>query len=179
MEGVEGRGSWRVETSFLATRIPPQLTTNEILSKKKKFLFLGDSVPFGWGVNTDESLPYLFADVHKDFIVINGAIPSYSSAQKVLRLETEFAALTNISHTYLQIYDPVSQYVLYGSRWSEDDNWTTEPTKRRELCGIGGENLILGHSNFLGGPEHCLSKNQYKLPTGTECRFRPTICLTH
>jgi len=89
----------------------------------EKILFLGDSVPFGWGVNVEESFPYLFQKYNKDLAVLNAALPSYSLAQAVERYEKEFKNLKNLKFIFLQIYDPVTQYGLLGTNWDVDDNW--------------------------------------------------------
>ena len=89
----------------------------------EKILFHGDSVPFGRGVNAEESLPYFFQKYNKDLAVLNAALPSYSLAQTVERYEKEFKNLKNLKFIFLQIYDPVTQYGLLGINWDVDDNW--------------------------------------------------------
>ena len=59
-----------------------------------KILFLGDSVPFGYGVDAENSIPYLFQKNNNNYIAINGAIPSYSLAQSVARFKIEFNSLS-------------------------------------------------------------------------------------
>ena len=90
---------------------------------KEKFLFIGDSVPFGYGVDAEKSLPYIFKKYNKDLLVLNGAIPSYSLAQSVERFEKEFNNINNLKFLYLQIYSPAPEYGLLGSAWNVNDNW--------------------------------------------------------
>tara|TARA_Y100000590_G_scaffold460648_1_gene620418 strand:- start:2303 stop:3355 length:1053 start_codon:yes stop_codon:yes gene_type:complete len=90
---------------------------------EEKILFLGDSVPFGFGVNAKNSMPYIFQKNNKNLLALNAAIPSYSLAQTVERYEKEFKNLKNLKYIYIQIYDPVTQYGLLGSDWKIDDNW--------------------------------------------------------
>ena len=100
--------------------------TSNYLSKnnlQEKILFLGDSVPFGFGVNAKNSLPYLFQKYNKELLALNAAIPSYSLAQTIERYEKEFKNLVNLKYIYIQIYDPVTQYGLLGSDWKINDNW--------------------------------------------------------
>jgi hypothetical protein len=52
------------------------------------------------------------------------------------RFREEFSTLNNISVVYLEIYDPVSQYALYGEDWDTNDNWTNSLQKRHSYCKI-------------------------------------------
>ena len=118
---------WSVISSNERLRISKyDVKTSNYLSESnfdEKFLFLGDSVPFGWGVNAEESLPYLFQKYNKDLVVLNAALPSYSLAQSVERYEKEFKNLKSLKFIFLQIYDPVEQYSILGINWNVDDNW--------------------------------------------------------
>lgn len=86
---------------------------------------MGDSVPFGWGVNYENSLPFYFQKLNNNLNVINGAIPSYSLNQAVERFFIEFKDYKNLKYVYLQIYDPAPIYALLGDKWETDDNWAT------------------------------------------------------
>src|SRR5215472_14647724 len=94
----EETGSWRITTNFLGTRVPPSFSSSSLLTTTPKFLFIGDSVPFGWGLDAEDSLPNLLAQHHSAYIFINGAIPSYSLAQAVSRYEHEFRQLQNVQY---------------------------------------------------------------------------------
>ncbi len=133
----EGRGSWRVTTNFIGARVPPSFSSSALLSTIPKFLVIGDSVPFGWGLDAKDSVANLLAEHHSTYVFINGAIPSYSLAQTVSRYEHEFRGLNNVQYIFLQIYDPVSQYALMGSNWNENDNWTNFPAKVATLNCLG------------------------------------------
>ena len=115
-----------VITSKYRTRISAQEKDLNKLNDQNisKILFLGDSVPFGYGVDAEDSLPYLFQKNNNNYIVINGAIPSYSLAQSLARFKIEFKNIKNLKYVYLQIYDPSSQYGSLGYKWKEGDNWT-------------------------------------------------------
>jgi hypothetical protein len=136
----EGTGNWRVTTNSIGTRVPPSFSISGLLSPTPKFLFMGDSVPFGWGLDGEDSVANLLAEQHSTYVFINGAIPSYSLAQAVSRYEHEFRELTNVKYIFLQIYDPVSQYALMGSNWNENDNWTNFPAKVAALNCFGNIN---------------------------------------
>lgn len=41
--------TWGVQTSEIRTRVPPLLKLEAASINKPVFLFIGDSVPFGWG----------------------------------------------------------------------------------------------------------------------------------
>jgi len=102
----------------------------------KIFLFLGDSVPFGWGKEAEESFPYFFSFTNGNYKVINGAVPSYALPQAIARLSVEFSKIENIEYIYLQIFDPVSQYALYQGNWLPTDNWTFTQIRTLEICKV-------------------------------------------
>lgn len=93
--------------------------------------FIGDSVPFGWGVNSDHSVPNKLNEILLsegiDIGIINAAIPSYSLDQAVHRYKYEIANNFPVSVIILQIYAPVPQFALYPKEWNSSYNWTTEP----------------------------------------------------
>ena len=66
---------WEIYTSENGFRIGKN---DKIKLKKDKFIFIGDSVPFGWGLNHDQTLPFFFQKMNQELTVLNGAIPSYS-----------------------------------------------------------------------------------------------------
>ena len=94
-------------------------------------VFIGDSVPFGWGVPDRASMPSKLFDrlqkANDSRCVINAAIPSYSLFQAVARFEREILGKFKIDSIYLQFYDPVMQFVRFGAQWRPDMDWTTEP----------------------------------------------------
>ena len=115
-----------VITSSYRTRISSKKNRLKKIDDKNnlKILFLGDSVPFAYGVDAEDSIPYLFQKNNNNYIAINGAIPSYSLAQSVARFKIEFKDIKNLKYVYLQIYDPATQYGNLGYKWKEGDNWT-------------------------------------------------------
>ena len=114
--------NWQIYTSEERIRVG---TSKKINTKNDIFLFLGDSVPFGWGVDYENSLPFYFQKLNQNLNVINGAIPSYSLNQAVERFFIEFKDYKNLKYVYLQIYDPAPIYALLGDKWETDDNWVT------------------------------------------------------
>ena len=82
-------------------------------------VFIGDSVPFGFGGSDRASMPSKLFDrlqnANDPRCVINAAIPSYSLFQAVARFEREILDKFKIDPVYVQIYDPVSQFVLFWS----------------------------------------------------------------
>jgi len=130
--GSDGVCIEMIKTNNFGYRVPP----NNFRTDVKKFLFIGDSVPFGWCVNAEDSLPFKFSMLRPDLAVINGAIPSYSLIQAKSRLINEFEVLQDLSVIYLQIYAPASSYARYGSRWELSDNWHSQRIRDDELCSI-------------------------------------------
>jgi len=118
--------NWSVITSLKRTRISKdEIDLNKIDNQNtSKILFIGDSVPFGWGVDAENSLPNIFDKLNDGLISVNGAIPSFEIKQSVDRLRLEFKDILNVKYIYFQIYDPVSQYSSLGARWKPGDNWT-------------------------------------------------------
>ena len=114
--------NWQIYTSEERIRVG---TSKNIDTKNDIFLFLGDSVPFGWGVDYENSLPFYFQKLNQNLNVINGAIPSYSLNQAVERFFIEFKDYKNLKYVYLQIYDPAPIYALLGDKWETEDNWVT------------------------------------------------------
>ena len=94
-------------------------------------VFLGDSVPFGWGVNDDKTVPARFFELiagsnSLDYGVINAAIPSYSLYQAIKRYEYEIHDRFGIKYIILQTYDPVNQFEDFGRQWNKNLNWYTK-----------------------------------------------------
>jgi hypothetical protein len=94
-------------------------------------VFIGDSVPFGWGVSDRSSMPSkLFEYLQKandPRCVINAAIPAYSLFQAVARFKHEISGRFKTDSVYLQIYDPVFGFVHFGPWWRPEIDWFTEP----------------------------------------------------
>jgi hypothetical protein len=130
-----------IYTDYVGSRIPynnSQLLNNSNYNKNKKvkFLFLGDSVPFGYGLIAEESFPYLFLSKNKIYQIINGAVPSYSLAQSIARFDIEFKKIKNIKYIYLQVFDPISQYAIFQGDWLPTDNWYFTPIRTFEVCKV-------------------------------------------
>jgi hypothetical protein len=123
--------NWSIITSSKRTRISKdELNLDKMNdSSRDKILFLGDSVPFGYGVHAVDSLPTIFEKVNNRLISINGAIPSFDIAQSIDRLKSEFRNIINLKYIYFQTYDPASQYAISGKRFIPGDNWTNESKK--------------------------------------------------
>jgi len=143
--------SWSVETNDSRQRIPPNVE-NKKSPSDGLILFIGDSVPFGWGGPAENSMPYILQESLPNYEVINGAIPSYSLFQTTKRFEYEFKRLKNLKYIYIQIYDPVSQYAIFGSNWKENDNWYTYSDKKFNGCKFSDSRIydwFYRKSNFI------------------------------
>ena len=119
---------WSLSTDMWGFRKGTHSTKPDCMN----IVFLGASVPFGWGVPDTASLPSkVFDDLleaHDPSCVVNAAVPSYSLFQSVARYEHEIRGKIRTRALFLQIYDPVSQVLLLGPRWNPQANWTTERT---------------------------------------------------
>ena len=119
----EGR-TFSIITSSERLRISKKNNLNiKDKTDKQKFLFIGDSVPFGYGLDAEESLPFYFQNYNKNLIVFNGAVPAYSIAQTVERYNKEFKDIKNIKYIYLQLLSPAPEYGIFGVDWQLNDTW--------------------------------------------------------
>lgn len=119
-------GDWVILTDANGFRIPKKQPFKGDISSSStdKKLFIGDSVPFGWGVNASDSIPQIFQQLDTKSIILNGAVPSTSFSEAISRLEIEFRSIPSVKSVYLQTYDPAIQYGLGGSGWKEGLSWT-------------------------------------------------------
>lgn len=101
------------------------------LDTTTKVIFIGDSVPFGWGLDDESSAPYLTCQIlasrSDSRQVINAAIPSYSLKQAVERYRREIHGREPVDAIYVQIYDPVNQVMIFGSDWKPEYSWSRSP----------------------------------------------------
>lgn len=117
---------------------------NSYFKEKDNIVFLGDSVPFGYGVNAEESIPSIFYNLMKKegyvkYGVINAAIPSYSLYQAIKRYEYEIGGKFPVKYIILQVYDPVSQFLIWGNKWDKKMCWTSKDMVLSTKA-ISGEN---------------------------------------
>ena len=120
---------WEVKTDAYGFRVG----TNEYSKKNFNIIFLGDSVPFGWGGSGEQNVPSKFYNLIKDkystkYGVINAAIPSYSLYQAIMRYRYEIYGKFPVKYVILQIYDPATQFVIWGKNWNEKICFTSKNT---------------------------------------------------
>lgn len=104
--------------------------------KRRVIVFIGDSVPFGWGVADDASVPsrlHALLRDHgiEDVGVLNGAVPAYSLSQAVERFKREIAGRYPVASVIVQTLDPAMTLSLLGERWNPSISFHTrhrEPT---------------------------------------------------
>jgi len=118
--------TWIISTDEYGFRIGKQKP-----SEISNIVFLGDSVPFGYGVNSEDSVPSILHEIllNKgiDIGIINAAIPSYSLDQSVHRYKYEIVNKFPSNVIILQIFDPASQLSLLGKKWDVSLNSATLP----------------------------------------------------
>jgi len=121
---VHGHPDWSIITSNYRTRISEkEINLNKFEDESiPKILFLGDSLPFGWGIDAEFTIPYLFGEKNINYFSINGGVPSYTLSQTAERFKKEFKEIKNIKYVYIQVYN-VTQYGSLGTLWKETDNW--------------------------------------------------------
>jgi hypothetical protein len=96
-----------------------------------QIVFLGDSVPFGMGLKAEQTVPSALARrlEGRKLGVINAALPSYSLRQAISRFRMEIAGRWKVRAVILQVYDPATQFAMFGRQWSLDDNWANQDAK--------------------------------------------------
>ena len=107
---------------------------NQYFHDKDNIVFLGDSVPFGWNAGDADTVPAKFYRLMKaktswNYGVLNAAVPSYSLYQAIERYHREIEGVYPVKYLVLQVYDPVSQFIIWGNRWDEKINWTWANTR--------------------------------------------------
>jgi len=98
--------------------------------KKAIVAFIGDSVPFGWGVADDHSVPSQVYGLLRDrglhtWGVLNGAVPSYSLRQAVERFKREIVGRYPVAAVVVQTLDPPITFSLLGDRWTPSISFHT------------------------------------------------------
>jgi hypothetical protein len=142
---------WRIsldEHGFRQGSHHSSLTENNIV-------FLGDSVPFGWGVPGEHSVAswlHRFMEQSTGLRpILNAALPSYSLDQAISRYAFEIHGRFPVGTVILQVIDPIGQFTMLGRGWHTDRNWTT----RRRWAGhtafiLNRETIFpLGNSSLL------------------------------
>lgn len=114
-------------TDINRLRVKKENFNHNLNDNSNKIIFLGDSVPFGWGVNYEDSIPGNFEKINKKFTVINAAVPSYTFKQSVDKFIEEFKNVKNINYIYISNFNPLDLYQMFGERWDESLNWANHP----------------------------------------------------
>ncbi len=98
-------------------------------------VFLGDSVPFGFGSNGAQTIPSRASDLlrenGKPAPVINAAVPSYSLSQAVYRYIYDIEGKFPVSIVVLQIYDPAGNFFRLKHQWDVSENWYSTSAHRK------------------------------------------------
>ena len=113
-------------TDINRLRVKKENFNHNLNDNSNKIIFLGDSVPFGWGVNYEDSIPGNFEKINKKFTVINAAVPSYNFKQSVDKFIEEFKNVKNINYIYISNFNPLDLYLMFGERWDESLNWSNQ-----------------------------------------------------
>jgi len=96
---------------------------------EKNIVFLGDSVPFGWMLRGEETVPSLLGTFLKDSgddrPIINAAVPSYSLNQAVYRYVYDISTKFPVEGVILQAYDPAQSFYTLKHEWDVTRNWFT------------------------------------------------------
>ncbi len=115
---------WEVFTDKNRLRVEEENFNHDLFSNNEKIVFIGDSVPFGFGVNYKDSIPGSFSEYNLNLISINAAVPSYTFKQSVDKYIKEFKSIKKIKYIYLSNFNPLDLYLMFGAKWNEDINWS-------------------------------------------------------
>lgn len=132
-EEFPAKGRWHVEIDENGFR--GRKDTYE--GRRQVIAFIGDSVPFGWGVSDEATVPSRFQTLLRghgvgDVGVLNGAVPSYSLSQAVEHFQREISGKYPLRSVILQTLDPALLFSFLGERWNPRIAFTTrlrEPTQ--------------------------------------------------
>lgn len=87
---------WMIYTDENRLRTRSIIDNKNINTDMQKILFIGDSVPFGWGVSYENSIPGILENKFSKMTVLNGSVPSFSLSQSVERFEKEFKNISSL-----------------------------------------------------------------------------------
>ena len=111
-------------TDINRLRVKKENFNHDLNDNSNKIIFLGDSVPFGWGVNYEDSIPGNFEKINKKLTIINAAVPSYTFKQSVDKFIKEFKNVENINYIYFSNFNPLELYLMLGEKWDKSLNWS-------------------------------------------------------
>lgn len=129
-----------------------RIGNNSYSKNKKNYVFIGDSVPFGWGLPGDKTVPSRFYDILQEtstgnYGVINAAIPSYSLYQAICRYKIEIHKKYPVKCVILQIFDPAIQFTIDGPKWNKYRCWANRYSDYKMLQVFQSNySLLLKHS---------------------------------
>jgi lysophospholipase L1-like esterase len=88
---------------------------------------MGDSVPFGSGVDDEHTFPALLQSILNDrnlkYSVLNGGVPSYNLRQALDRWAVEVKPNWKCAIIVLHSVNDVSQILKFKERWTPDVTW--------------------------------------------------------
>ena len=114
----------KVYTDLNRLRVKNSGYNTDLNNNTPKIVFLGDSVPFGWGMNYEGSIPGHFEKVNNKYQVINAAVPSYTPKQSITKFLNYSTKINNIKYIYISNFNPLDLYLLFGEKWNDDINWS-------------------------------------------------------
>ncbi|MFH1782168.1 MAG: hypothetical protein ABH848_00955 [Candidatus Omnitrophota bacterium] len=120
---------WAVATDENGFRIG----SNIYYKEKDNFIFLGDSVLFGFGIDGDKSVPSLFFSLIDSYGVINAAVPSYSLFQSIEHYKYEIDGKWPVKCVILQTIDPAMQFSDLKNEWNKRISWASREIKSHTL----------------------------------------------
>ena len=115
---------WTIFTDKNRLRVVKKNFNHNLYDENEKIVFIGDSVPFGYGVNYQDSIPGNFSKYNLNLTSINAAVPSYTFKQSVDKYINEFKNIKKIKYVYLSNFNPLDLYLMFGKNWNEEINWS-------------------------------------------------------
>ena len=96
----------------------------DLNNKNSKIVLIGDSVPFGWNLEYEDSIAGHLENINNTHQIINASVPSYSPKQSTTKFLNEFSKVKNIEFVYISNFNPVDLYLLLGEKWNDEINWS-------------------------------------------------------
>jgi hypothetical protein len=123
-KNIAFKSNFNIFTDKNRLRVRNNGQETDLFNTNSKIVLLGDSVPFGWSLNYEDSLAGHLGELNNTYQIINAAVPSYSPKQSSKKFLSEFSNVKNIKYIYISNYNPVDLYFYFGKKWNDEINWS-------------------------------------------------------
>ena len=96
----------------------------DLNNENSKIVLIGDSVPFGWSLDYNDSIAGHLENLNNTYQIINASVPSYSPKQSTRKFLNEFSKVKKLDYVYISNFNPIDLYLMFGKKWNDDINWS-------------------------------------------------------